>query len=363
MGQPVKTTRIGLASAIASALVLCSVVPCAAADSDRDTQMDSPGVPDLGSAKNFYSEGRKKFKEHDFTAALANFQHAEEFRATPQAERYIGGCLDALGRYREAIDWYDRFLTHVPAHWGSQAQHVRQRENEIRALPGRVQIQSSPPGASVEIDGRDRGLSTPAAIDLSPGAHKIRLSQSGRNATEKSIDVTFASTQSIVLQLDTPPAVAVAAPEPADAPSAPTPSPSDGTESPPPVSGPSRTRLPAYLAAGIAVLAAGTGAAFGVVALNDKKTFERDPSPANAHRRNSDALVADVAFGVALAAGITSAALFIFTKNSSPPPSGTDAQPSESTSERDRAARRGLAIVPTPWVEAHGGGAGFVMQF
>jgi hypothetical protein len=359
----VKTTRIGLASAVASALVLCVVVPCAAADADRDFQADSPGVPDLGSAKNFYSEGRRKYKEHDFTSALANFQRAEEFRATPQAERYIGGCLDALGRYREAIDWYERFLSHVPAHWASQAQHVRQRENEIRALPGRVQIQSNPPGASVEIDGKDRGLSTPAAIDLTPGAHKIRLSQSGRNAAEKSIDVAFASSQSVVLQLDSAPAVAVAAPEPAEPPSPAGNASNDATESPPPITTGSRNRLPAYLAAGVAVLAAGTGAAFGVVALSDKKTFDQHPTPANARQRDKDAVVSDVGFGVALAAGITSAALFIFMKNDSPPPPPTDAEPAGSTSERDRAAHRGLAIAPTPWVEPHGGGAGFVVQF
>jgi hypothetical protein len=358
----VKTTRIGLASAVASALVLCGAVPCAAADSDRDTQADSAGVPDLGSAKNFYSEGRRKYKEHDYTAALTNFQRAEEFRATPQAERYIGGCLDSLGRYREAIDWYDRFLSHVPAHWASQAQHVRQRENEIRALPGRVQVQSNPPGASVEVDGKDRGLSTPAALDLTPGAHKIRLSQTGRNAAEKSIDVAFASTQSIVVQLDAAPAVAVAAPEPAESPAA-TPVSNDALDSPPPISTGGPKRLPAYLAAGVAVLGAGTGVAFGVVALSDKKTFDHHPTKDNANRRNTDALVSDVAFGVALAAGITSAALFIFVKNDNPPPPAPDAEPAGSTSERNRAARRGLAIAPTPWVEAHGGGAGFVMQF
>jgi hypothetical protein len=362
-GHSVKTTRIGLASAIASALVLVGGMPCAAADSDRDTQVEGPGVPDLGSAKNFYAEGRKKYKERDFAAALLNFQRAEEFRATPQAERYIGGCLDALGRYREAIDWYDRFLAHVPAHWASQGQHVRQRETEIRALPGRVQIQSSPAGASVEIDGKERGVSTPAALDLAPGPHKIRLAQEGRNAAEKSIDVAFASTQSIVLQLDESPPVAVAAAETGESSAAAAPSPSDGTESPPAIRSGGHSRLPAYLSAGVAVLAAGAGTAFGVVALSDKKTFERDPTPENASRRNSDALVADISFGVALAAAVTSAALFIFMKKDSPPPAPADGE-TERSSERVRShARRILGIAPAPWVDPHGGGAGFVVQF
>jgi hypothetical protein len=349
-----------LASAIASALVLVGAPPCARADSDRDTQVEGPGVPDLGSAKNFYSEGRKKYKEHDFAAALLHFQRAEEFRATPQAERYIGGCLDALGRYREAIDWYDRFLAHVPAHWASQGQHVRQRETEIRALPGRVQIQSSPAGASVEIDGKERGVSTPTALDLAPGPHKIRLAQQGRNASEKSIDVAFASTQSIVLQLEEAPPVVVAAAETSESSAAATPSPSDGTESPPPIHG-GHSRLPAYLSAGVAVLAAGAGTAFGVVALSDKKTFERDPTKENASRRDSDALVADVSFGIALAAAITSAALFIFVKADSPPPAPADGATGQS---RDRSrAGRSLGIALAPWVDPHGGGAGFVVQF
>lgn len=360
-----KANRIGLVSAVASALVLCGAQPCAASDSDRDSQADGPGVPDLGSAKSFYAEGRKKLKEHDFNGALADFQHAEEFRATPQAERYIGGCLDALGRYREAMDWYDRFLAHVPAHWASQGQHVRQRENEIRALPGKVQIQSNPVGASVTIDGKDRAAVTPAAIDLPPGPHKIRLAQAGHAVAEKSIDVTFASSQSVVVQLQleetAPPALV------ADAPAAPAddnPSPpSDGTESPPPVAASGgHNRLPAYLTAGVAVLAAGTGAAFGVVALSDKKAFDRDPTKANADRRNSDALVADVAFGVAVAAGITSAALFLFTKKDAPP-AATDTDPDPPRTGERASARPHVAFTAVPWVSAHGGGSGFVVQF
>ena len=364
-----KTTRIGLASAIASALVLVGGMPCAAADSDRDTQVEGPGVPDLGSAKNFYAEGRKKYKERDFAAALLNFQRAEEFRATPQAERYIGGCLDALGRYREAIDWYDRFLAHVPAHWASQGTSTSASARP-RSAPSRVVCRSShsPAGASVEIDGKERLGSPPRRRSTwRLGRTDSPCRQEGRKTLRRSrLDEAFASTQSIVLQLDESPPVAVAAAETGESSAAAAPSPSDGTESTPAIRSGGHSRLPAYLSAGVAVLAAGAGTAFGVVALSDKKTFERDPTPENASRRNSDALVAVHIVRRRAGGGGHQAcgALHLFMKKDSPSACAgrrRDGVDRASAFVRMRGAfsgsrrRRGW----TP----HGGGAGFVVQF
>ncbi len=370
-------TRLGLAATLAGALLLGGAMPCAAAGADRDgeSQADGPGTPDLGSAKKFYAEGRKKYRAKDYAGALQDFQQAEEFKATPQAERYIGGCFDALGKYRDALEWYERFLTHVPPRWGAQGTTIRQRVAEIKLLPGKVHVESNPTGAAIAVDGRDRALSTPTVLDLPPGPHKIKLSQAGRTAAEKAIDVEFASSQDVVLHLDEvapppeqpdPGAAAAAGPGGGEASGA------DATGAQPPAQDGSHgnKRVPAYLMAGVAVLAAGTGAAFGVVALSDKNAFEAHGTTDNANRRNTDALIADVAFGVAAVAGVTSLVLFLTAKDdpatpvtpaSSAPAPADGATPSKAG--RLERSRGGLAITPAPWIDSHGAGAGFVMQF
>src|ERR1700678_3380889 len=48
------------------------------------------GKPDLVAAKKHYSQGDKLFKAVDFAGALTEFQAANEIKATPQVERFIG---------------------------------------------------------------------------------------------------------------------------------------------------------------------------------------------------------------------------------------------------------------------------------
>jgi tetratricopeptide (TPR) repeat protein len=370
----VRFHRIGLTATLASALVLGGSLPCAAAGPDRDREMqaEGPGVPDLGSAKKFYAEGRKKYRVRNYAGALEDFQQAEEFKATPQAERYIGGCLDALGKYQDALEWYQRFLSHVPPRWGSQGTAIRQRVAEIKLLPGKVHIESNPPGALVSVDGHDRAVSTPAVVDLPPGPHKIKLSQTGRSTAEKAIDVAFASSQDVTLRLDelapppeqnADPGAAAAAAVPGAGEETPAATPNDVNTPPAAQGGGRNKRVPAYLTAGVGVLAAGTGAAFGVVALNDKKLYDANKTPENATRRDQDALISDVAFGVAVVAGVASLVLFLTAKDDPPPPSA-DGEPAPKQGQVDRrGAPRALAITPVPWVGSHEAGAGFVMQF
>ena len=51
----------------------------------------------------------------------------------------------------EAADWYDKFLAHVPEKMATQGDEIRKRAAEIKALPGKVHLESTPPGASVTV--------------------------------------------------------------------------------------------------------------------------------------------------------------------------------------------------------------------
>ncbi len=336
---------------LAGLLVLAQGPQAAAAKPAAETAAPVSAKPDLAAAKRHYADGEKKFKTGDFSGALVEFEAANEIKAAPQAERYIGLCHDSLGHLPEAAAWYEKFLAHVPEKVAVQGDEIRKRDSEIRAMPGRVHIESNPPGASVTIDGVAQPTPTPLDAKVSSGAHNLRFAEVGRLPAEKQIDVAFASAQSVSADLEVEPPPAPAPPPPApvviaEPPAAPV-APVQPAAEP-------RSRVPAYVTGGLAIAAAGVGAAFGILALNDKSDFDSNPTTKTADDGDTHALIADMAFGVALTFGVTSAVLF-FTKDevASPP----------ATAKAEPVRKKTVTITPTPWIGSRSGGAGFLVQF
>jgi hypothetical protein len=308
---------------------------------------------DLAAAKRDYAAGEKKFKAGDFAGALADFREANDIKSTPHAERYIGLCEDALGHYSVAADWYDRFLAHVPDKMAAQGDEIRKRQAEIRVMPGKVHVDSNPPGADVAIDDKLQPGPTPFDVELAAGEHRIGFRQAGRLPAEKTVNVAFASSQavSVDLAVEPPPAPQppVIAPEPAASP-----------PSVPPPSEP-RSAVPAYVTGALAIAAAGVGTAFGIVALNDKADFDRNPTTHTADNGDTHSLVADMSFGIAITLGVTSIVLFA-TKDEAAPVARTGSSKAVAIRRPD-AKKAAVSWTAAPFVGAHSGGAGFVVRF
>lgn len=366
----VRSSKV-LAGVIAGAVVLSGAAAASAAP-PLDTAAGTK--PDLNTAKKLYADGEKKYKAEDYAGAVVDFRAANDIKSTPQAERYIGLSEDKLGHLQEALTWYDKFLIHVPDKLASQGDEIRRRETEIRALPGKVHIDSNPPGAVLTVDGAPQAGPTPLDIELAAGTHALHFTEDGRLPADKQIDVAFASAQSVSADLDPEPPPPPVVPPPAPAVVEPAPEPA----SPFPVPPQPRSKVPAYVTGGLAIAAAAVGTVFGVLAINDKSDFDKNPTTSKADDGDTHALIADMAFGVALTFGVTSAVLF-FTKDEQPQPptlpataradgraqQGSSAPTSEARlapSEQD-AKRGGVTFTPTPWVGSHGGGAGFVLRF
>jgi hypothetical protein len=323
--------------------------------------VSGPSAADLSAAKKNYADGEKKYKAGDFEGALAAFKSANDVKATPQAERYLGLCEDALGHYGAAVDWYDKFLAHVPDKMAAAADDLKKREADIKAMPGKVHVDSTPPGASVVIDDKPANGVTPIDVELPAGSHKMTLSAPDRLPLDKQVDVAFASTQTVTVELQPappPPApppspVVAAAPPPAPAPAAPL---------------PPASPLPAYITGGIAVAAVGVGTVFGIMALNDKSDFDKNPTSGTADDGDTHSLIADMAFGIGLTFGVTSAVLFL-TKdevaagttssaaNRVQSASGTPAKPAKGTTTHLP------RFIPSPMIGPHVGGARFTWSF
>jgi hypothetical protein len=308
---------------------------------------------DLAAAKKHYGEGEKKYKAGDFAGAEVEFKAANDIKAAPPTERYIGLCEDNQGHLQTAVDWYDKFLSHVPDKMADKGDEIRKREAEIKALPGKVHIDSTPPGASITIDDKPQSAPTPTDVDLAPGQHTIKLTETGRLPSTKTVDVAYASTQAVSVSLDPEPPAA-----PPPPPVAATPPPEAAPPPPPPPE--PRSKVPAYVTGGLAIVAAGVGTVFGIMTLSDKSDFDKNPTTQTADNGDTHALITDMAFGVALTFGVTSAVLFL-TKDE--PPAASSAAPKAVTAKAQTDKKSHVTLTPTPMVGAHSGGAGLTVRF
>ncbi len=98
----------------------------------------------------------------------------------------------------------------------------------------------------------------------------------------------------------------------------------------------------------------GVGTAFGVLALNNQSSYDATPTGSSLANANQDAVLADVAFGAAVIAGVTSVVLFL--KPDDAAPAGT-----KPAATSGRANRTSFSVAPT--VCPHGAGAGVVLRF
>lgn len=343
---------LGLAGTMSLGQVLPSVAHAqtapAAGAADKPAAKPSPAE-----AKKQLTEGEKKFKAGSYTEALAAFQASDSIKPTPQTARYIGLTQDKLENYPEAVAGYERFLAEVPPKMDKEAEEARKRIEEIKALPGKVQLQTAPAGATVTLDGKALESVTPTEFEVAPGKHTLQVTAEGFVAQEKEIEVAFASAQSVTVELEAVPPPPPPPPPPiAEAP-APAPEP------PPPP--PQRSKLPAYITGGLAVAAAGVGTVFGILALNDKSDFDKNPTAAKADDGENHALIADMAFGVAITFGVTSAVLFL-TKDEPAATAAAKAQDQVAKKTSPPAPPK-VTVRPAPIITPHGGGAGALIRF
>ncbi len=267
-------------------------------------------------ARAHYAEGKKRLDANDYAGALPEFQAANELIPSPQAEQKIAACYDGMGKTAEAIAAYEKFIEQAKdkANLAADVEAAKARVTALRNAPIPVKVTSDPASATVEVDGVAQMGATPMDLKLTPGTHKVKVSAPGYQPMEKDVtvkaaeaapDLAFALTQAA------PPPVAApvpAAPATASAaPVTPPPAADQGAQEP-------RSNLPAYVTLGVAGASLIVGGIFGVKALSDKSSFNDNPTSGRADTTERDALIADMAFGVAITLGVTGTVLLLGNK-------------------------------------------------
>lgn len=309
---------------------------------------DKPKAPDKktkDAARKAYGEGDAAYKAGDFAGAYAGFSKANELIPSPQAAYWTAKAIDGEGKIQEAITAYENLLADpgVATLGDEKTNDAKARIAELKSkLVGELSLQTTPLGATVSIDGAPQPGETPMILKLPPGPHKLTLVAAGFEPKEVDVDVKGGekSEQKLELVAKAPP------PPPPPEPVVEAPAPP-----PPPPPPPPRSKVPAYITLGIAGAGAVVGTIFGVKALSAKSDFDKKPTGSAADDTERNALIADMAFGVAITLGVTGVVLLTSDDSAAP-----------AAAKLDKLPKRAKLVV-APYATPKGGGAGMQYTF
>lgn len=175
---------LALSATLAPAITLCQ--PAQTAPSAAATQ----------EARDRFQRGVDLFEEHNYPAAMTEFQRAYELTRNPLVLYNISATHELSGHFVEALDAMLDYEHNAPA------ATVQQRRADIdaalarlRQRIGTVVIRFNATGLDVRVDGLQRSVSEArTGLRLSVGRHRIRLSAPHFQPREEEFDLTGGST-------------------------------------------------------------------------------------------------------------------------------------------------------------------------
>ncbi|MDX2054603.1 MAG: PEGA domain-containing protein [Polyangiaceae bacterium] len=316
----------------------------AASPAPESAPKSAPDKKTKDAARKAFEAGQKAFKAGNFAEAAESFQKANGILPTPHAEYWIGMSLAGQeSTLNEAVEALQVFLSN-PAKDKVGEQKVAEATAKLAELQakqsGELQLSTDPKGATVSVDGVAQPGVTPLTLKLAPGKHKLEVAAMDYQPQTLEVEVTGGKKVESQLKLEPllappPPAPAVAPPPPPV--TQPKPAPAEAVAAPPPSA---RSNTPAYITLGLAGAGVVVGSIFGFQALSAKSDFNDNPTGKKADDVERNALISDMAFGVAVTLGLTGVVLL-----TSPETEDAGAAPTASKLEF------------TPYASTKGGGA------
>jgi hypothetical protein len=258
----------------------------------------------LAAAQQAYAKGEYQLAEQQYKTAFAAVPSA-------QAELGIAASVDLQAKPTEAHDAYTRLLARPDLDQLPPAEvtHARERVSVLAQIPAVVRLaviskDQLVSGAKILLDGSEQNA---LELQLKAGSHRLQVLATGYHDYEQTLTVKPAQVLDLPVELEAVPARPVVETPPAiETPADPVPAP----ELP--------SKAPAYITLGVAGGAAIAGAIFGVKALSAEDRFDKSPTIAHADDVERNALIADMAFGVAFTLGITGIVLLLTDEPTEP---------------------------------------------
>lgn len=149
-------------------------------------------------ARMHFEKGIALFEEESWDAALVEFLRSREVYATRAATKDAALCLRKLHRFDEALELFQALIREFPALPAEERSLADHEIKELSALVGNVDVRAAESGATLVIDGRERGTMPSPPVRVNAGTHLIRLSREGFLPFETQVRV--AGGQTVVVQ-------------------------------------------------------------------------------------------------------------------------------------------------------------------
>ncbi len=142
-------------------------------------------------AKERFLRGLELANQENWDAALVEFMTSRELFPTRAALSNIPLSLRHLKRYAEASEAYreliEKFGTSMTP---EERKKVDDALAELRNLTGEIDVESDPAGATIVIDGQQRGATPlPAPLLVNAGTHSVRVMKEGFESYEAQVPV------------------------------------------------------------------------------------------------------------------------------------------------------------------------------
>ncbi len=138
--------------------------------------------------KRHFRAGVALYQGGNYNGALAEFQASQQLRPTASALQNVALCQKALFRYVEAIETLEKLLQlygdKLPT---GEKKAVRDAIDEMRPRVASVVVAVTPPGASLNVDGRPVNGGAERRVQLDVGEHVFEAEAPGHRPYAKRI--------------------------------------------------------------------------------------------------------------------------------------------------------------------------------
>jgi hypothetical protein len=190
-------------SLVAGALVLPACVP-RAGEGEAQPPATAASRPSVDAARELDQQGVRSFRAGRYTDAMAYFRAAYQLGG-PSSELWnIVRCREGMDDAPGAAAAIDEYLDLKDLQPQDRADAAREAQ-ALRARPSTLTVTTTPPGASVSLDGKPLAGATPMSADLRAGSHTVAVERAGYVTKTQGVEARFGRAVIVTLDLERAP--------------------------------------------------------------------------------------------------------------------------------------------------------------
>jgi PEGA domain len=153
----------------------------------------------VDAARELDQQGVRSYRAGRYSDAIAYFRAAYQLGG-PSSELWnIVRCRQGMDDIEGAAAAIDDYLA-VQGLLAQDRADAAHEAQALRARPSTLTVTTTPPGASVTVDGKPIAGSTPLSSELRAGSHTLAVQRSGYSPTTQAVEARFG--RAVIVTLD-----------------------------------------------------------------------------------------------------------------------------------------------------------------